>query len=293
MKSKAFMTVSLLSILSAAQATTGDLFTSPSIKLDSSSINSSIVFRGGSDIGGGNLSIDDLYEWCEGASTVLSEALSTSRVILQSSGNYQVANLALRQGYIDAMDEIKNKDTSILTFRSLERGILLMDFAEVDNTNNSEVENQALNEYLTLYTQFIIQDVIDDLDLNFHIPYHYNSDFKSIEQYEKRYIRYAKQQLLMFNNYFIVPINKYQVSAKAPKKYLKMVEVMSISVKEDIEDSFWKDLLSCARLTLQSINQKIAPYNQGDTTIYANDRIAVNLIFKDYINVLENLNGCQ
>ena len=119
------------------------------------------------------------------------------------------------------------------------------------------------------------------------------SCYSGIEDFERSFVRYAKEKLSLLMDHFSLGVNASgEVIISEAALFLKGVEVLSLAVAEIIESSFWSAGLSCSASRLKSINLRLQQYNLGNRTRYSNDRIAALLIYGDLQRIILDINGC-
>ena len=240
--------------------------------------------------------------WCDDAIVLLEEDyLEAARLTLVRTSNYYAANVVLRKAFDAALQMRRPPQATVFTIRAIQRGKELAEMMGLGSLQMDDRQNEVLFKFFEQYIVFITDTVYDNLDRRFYFPYlqaghgECYSCYSRIEEFEHRFIDYAREQLQLLVNYFIssdLNGEEGQVISKTPDIFLRGMESIALATAEDLENSFWGERLDCSSIRLRKINRKLQQYNVGNRSRYPNDRMAVNFIHESLHKIILDIDEC-
>ncbi len=248
----------------------------------------------GTNIGGGNESIDFVATWCQEAVSTLKEHKESAKIQVHQ-GNYHTASLTLVSGLVRALEQSQSENNYLFTYKALLRGLSLAEFLDVGRVDKSSFEKEATYNLLRSYYDFVIETVARDLDFDVYIPYLrcVDCELHDADHFERRFVNYVVKQLSYIQRTLVNVIHRegyIEITPIGPESYyLKSMEFFAQYTAEDLKNSLWKQRFSCVISELKSLNGKLQHYNQGNTSLYPDSRIAVNMVGNQVYRIISRL----
>lgn len=250
---------------------------------------------GGSNIGGGNNGSEYIATWCKTQSSLLRNYRDRALLKVSNTGDYALSNKILNDGMIQALKAFKGNQDSFLA-RSLSRGLEIARNLEATNSLNSERKAMVINNILISYYDFMLETVIRDLDLGAYIPYIQADDASMNERaahFEENFVTYAASQLDWILNTLTRQTRLGDKTIIVPvgdaKSLVKVATILIKGTGEDLEDSLWNYRFSCAISDLQTLNETITSYDQGNREMFDDEKTAVNYLSSELRRISRNL----
>ena len=254
-----------------------------------------VVHMSGTDIGGGHRSGEIRSEaiWCRGRVSTLRRALRRSRMKLNKTSSHLEASKILVKG-LEAALEGEGRKPDIFTHKALLRGLELVSRLDIINEDHNYREHMVHLNVLMKYYKFLIEEVAQKLDMQGYIPYLYsNRDEAEYRNLENRFVRFSRMQIEWVNGELarisenmgealIVPVGN-------ARSYLVAAELMTLFTGRDLTYSLWEKRFSCAIEDLADLNLSLQRYNQGNIDEFEDDKYAVNIVYFNLDNIIEQL----
>ena len=256
----------------------------------------------GSNIGGGNNGSEYLATWCRTQSSTLRNYRDRSRLKLENSGSYNMANKILADGIVAALDNGSTATESFL-HKSLVRGVTIINQLGATNGSVPERKAMATNHILNSYYDLMIETIGQNLDLNGHIPYlsaARDEMDKKTNQFEESFVTYAHTQLNWINRNFVKEVrlgDKLQIAPVGDaRSVIKIALTLASATSLDLEDSLWAYRFSCQISDLKMLTQTLKAYDQGNKEMFEDEKQALgyaSIEIKRIAHSIESRQVCQ
>ena len=266
----------------------------------------------GTNTGGSDAAMNFTIEWCHGAIAILEEA-QRRELNQEVRGNKPQALKVLIDGLDKALADEQNANSEdTLTFRMLDRGKKLAQAVQDTTLDDVDGLDTSINAMKMYYT--FVEQMSRELDVVYYVPAHYaHHGCKScgtvdMDQFEEKYEQYAKAQLVwvagarnpytkMISGNFTDSITAKDGSGMeihpkgSAKALLKMEELTTQNVTEDLVDSIFNARYACVVKSMVILNGDLANHNGGDMGIYGDDRYAINETIPALVDASERIHG--
>ena len=253
---------------------------------------------GGTDVGGGHIGSQFAAEWCRDQMERLYSFQERAQLKLNSSGDYYQANLILLNGLLEGLESSRGNRT--FTNRSMSRGFELFKMIGTDDISKLKRERMIINRAMNKYYSFL-RYISIDLDLDKLIPqqslYESYGDLwpSRTNNFEKKVIDYAARQLHWFLDVFTSSRNEELMALGTTSDFFKSTEIILRGVKDEAEESLFKEHLSCDIRKMNSLIEIVIQYNLDNRELFDGDRMAENYVIarlKDLLSSMEELRSC-
>jgi hypothetical protein len=264
--------------------------------ISGSSFAKGMKLDGGSNIGGGNNGSEYMATWCKDQSGLLRNYRDRALLKVRNTGDFNLANKILNDGIIQALKGHKGNNESFLE-KSLTRGLEISRNLEATSATNSLRKAMVVNNILINYYNFILETVINNLDIGAYIPYIQSNADQMDERaahFEENFVLYASTQLdwiistltaesVIGGKTIIVPVGD-------AKSLIKVAMILTQGTAEDLSDSLWNLRFSCAISSLQILNETITSYDQGNREMFDDEKGAVSYLAFEINRISRGLN---
>jgi len=250
-------------------------------------------------------SIQDLYKWCSRVVSVLKRERQKARTQLLYE-KFAEAKKILKRAFISASQSFPDYEMGPMTKRIVDRGLIYVQAIEDRlGQNGGKISRRDLVTLVYFLSSYVdlIEEVATNLDRPYYIPYYYThnrcrkgcKDF-DFRTFSRRYVRYSREQIQYILNEFTqtAPVHgKLRVFPVGdPDAYLKLSELASHYVAKDLSGTLDAYKFSCVISDLKVLSDSLYQYlEQGDRTLYPNDRWAVGDVTYQLKDVHKRLGG--
>lgn len=245
---------------------------------------SGFVEAGGSNIGGANTGSEYLATWCRNQSSLLRNYRDRALLKVNNKGDFNLANKILNDGIVQALKSYKGDSEAILA-KSLTRGLEISRNLEATSAKNPERKAMVTNNILLNYYTFMLDAVLNDLDIGAYIPYRQSTNDqmdKRATHFEEKFVIYASAQLewiisnltsqsRLGNKAIVVPVGD-------AKTLIKVSMILIKGTADDLDTSLWNYRFSCAISDLQVLYETITSYDQGNREMFDDEKVAVGYL---------------
>lgn len=254
------------------------------------------ILQGGTDIGGGVDSNDELFSWCQDQVAFMRRIVRNSKLVLENTGLEKInkVNHMLARGIKQAwLRERESELPSYFTRLSLERGMELVKVLGIlKDSEKGTAELTNYNSILFEYYNFVIKDVAGSLD----IPYAVRNigDYKT-QGFERTYIEYVKRELT-FAERFLDEKDGTVTSSLLASVYLKLMKSLVKFAIQDLNDSPYRLRFSCAIQGLLDLRDDIQNFNRGSRDLFVDVKQLMEVTtveLKNISNSLDLSDSCQ
>lgn len=244
--------------------------------------------EGGSNVGGGNRGSQVAALACGNVRATLLSHQQTARLLLERDITLKAeAKLTLAHGFEVALrnEGLETNARSVL-YRSLERGkelALALDEQALTYSDPQDAAESSL-KVLNAYYDFILGVVIP-LESEFLIAWIYpGSGPLDQEQFENRFIEYAREELRWANGALVsIRGDGKVIPLRSPKAYLKASELMTRFAAEDLThpESPWASAYEGTAQVLRELSEKIRAHLVGNSFPWGDDMTASEAVFEN------------
>jgi hypothetical protein len=238
--------------------------------------------------------------WCRGQSSLLRNYRDRANLKVSNTGDYNFANKILNDGMVQALKSLNNdakiSNDSFLA-RTLARGLEISRNLDATSAKNNDRKAMVVNNILTNYYDFMLTNVAKNLDLNAYIPYmqasHENMDERAAH-FEENFAMYAGSQLDWITNNLTNTVRVGDRTLVVPvgdaKSLIKVAIILIKGTADDLDSSLWNFRFSCAISDLNTLNDTMTSYDQGNREMFDDEKVAVNYLTSEIKRISQMLN---
>lgn len=265
---------------------------------------------------------DSISSWCSTVSAVLRRELGRASNALKRN-QIGKAELTLVDALVAAAQSIEF-DPELggpMTKTLIDRGLLISDAMDEMLggrccSKKTKVERLTKVKFLVEYVKFIVRTE-RELDRSWYIParYRHNSCWTECDAdgygrcwtecapefdfdgFQKQFIEFAQEQLAFMTTHFTETVkrgrNDRVVPIGDPRAFLKLAELGSQFVADDLRNNVYAYHNACSIIDLEALALELNAYNVfGDRSIWYNEREAIEDTQTRLQDVLSALGGC-
>lgn len=235
--------------------------------------------------------LDGLYEWCSRVTRMLKREKKRAMLHLQSE-RLEVAEQVLKDALVVASQSLQLNHSlgNPLTKRMIDRGVIYADGIEnaLDTgAPRSRMDLLTLIHFISGFVDLIVATE-ERLDRPYYLPFHYRygrcearcPDEFDVAAFTERYLQAGKDELsfLVRNSvtqervegrWVVSPIGR-------PEAFLKLAEVGSGFIAEEISQTLYAYRFSCGIADLRNLSEILRDFNLfQDRSVFPNVRYAV------------------
>ena len=254
-----------------------------------------------------NRTVDSVSEWCSNVTRILRREQGRSEMQL-NHGQFAIAERTLKDALTVASESMDdNPDLgNPMTKRMVDRGVVYADGIETALATGSYSETGNLVTEIYFLKGFIdlIVQVERDVDHPYYIPYAYKYrhcneaecrgefDFRA---FMARYLDYVKSELNFVREYMthrdFVEGELKITPAGRPEAFLKLAELSSGFLADEISNTLDAYRDACAIVDLQGLSSTLVDFNlYNDRSIYPTFHDALAQVTEELDNISKELN---